>query len=265
MNREAIEYYKSISTIMENFCRPLNDYLGVSLFIYFKAFGDGSYVILTNDIEASKEYCTKMNTDNLSTYFENYIGIKSSRKIFLWPTTPTDPGTTIFYNRDYWHGLCIVNLNENFMEGYTFLGYKDTPQVRQLFFKNSIILEKFIEHFKVSFTDILSKSEQCKAKFKSNYNFYLPQYQVQNIPNIDSFIEATDMNKGILDTKGNFIYLTPKEKQCLALINKGYSLKGIGKELLLSPRTIEVHLNNVKNKTGYHTKNNLIRVYRDFF
>ena len=44
-----------------------------------------------------------------------------------------------------------------------------------------------------------------------------------------------------------------------------YSLKGIGKELLLSPRTIEVHLNNVKNKTGYHTKNNLIRVYRDFF
>ena len=38
MNREAIEYYKSISTIMENFCRPLNDYLGVSLFIYFKAF-----------------------------------------------------------------------------------------------------------------------------------------------------------------------------------------------------------------------------------
>jgi len=58
--------------------------------------------------------------------------------------------------------------------------------------------------------------------------------------------------------------ITLREKQCLELMDKGYSLKEIGKELLLSHRTIETHINNIKHKTGYYYKHDLTKLYRDF-
>ena len=35
MNKEAVEYYRSLSSSVETFCQPLSEYLGISLFIYF--------------------------------------------------------------------------------------------------------------------------------------------------------------------------------------------------------------------------------------
>ncbi len=52
--------------------------------------------------------------------------------------------------------------------------------------------------------------------------------------------------------------LTNRETDCLYYLIQGKSAKQIGKELALSPRTIEFYLNNAKNKAGCKSNSEII-------
>ena len=53
------------------------------------------------------------------------------------------------------------------------------------------------------------------------------------------------------------VVLSLKECQCVRLLLGGHTAKEIASVLSLSPRTVETHLNNVKDKTGRSTKSEL--------
>lgn len=42
--------------------------------------------------------------------------------------------------------------------------------------------------------------------------------------------------------------LSPRELQCLVLLSGGETLKGAGDRLSISPRTVELHVNNFRRK-----------------
>ena len=263
MNRDAISYYQSASSVMEEFCRPLNDYFSIPLFVYFKVYRDGSYIFLSNNIKTTKEYCSKITHDLI--YFHNYLENNQNRNLILWPGNPTNRGMQLILNEGHWHGLNVVTQqNSNSIECCCFVSNRDNPQINELFIRHYNVLEKFAAHFKFINADIIDVSNQYRAKYKS-YDFYLPEHQITNSKNTQKFLQTLGIDRGVLDTDGKFIKLTPRELECLKLINNGLSLKGIGNKLLLSPRTIEAHLNNIKHKTGYNSKNELIKLCRDSF
>ena len=55
-------------------------------------------------------------------------------------------------------------------------------------------------------------------------------------------------------------YLTYRQAQCLAKLVKGKRLKVIGKELEISPRTVEGYLNTLKERLGCAERSDLIRI-----
>jgi FixJ family two-component response regulator len=57
-----------------------------------------------------------------------------------------------------------------------------------------------------------------------------------------------------------FVQLTPRERQVLELITNGQSNKEAGRELGISPRTIEVHRARVMNKLGAKNTADLMRI-----
>ncbi len=54
---------------------------------------------------------------------------------------------------------------------------------------------------------------------------------------------------------------TQREHECLALTAQGYTMKNAAKKLNLSPRTVEQHLRNIKDKYGLNTKNQLVDLW----
>lgn len=48
--------------------------------------------------------------------------------------------------------------------------------------------------------------------------------------------------------------LSPRQKQVLRLVGQALTTKEIGRELKISPRTVEVHINEVRNKLGVRNK-----------
>jgi DNA-binding CsgD family transcriptional regulator len=59
------------------------------------------------------------------------------------------------------------------------------------------------------------------------------------------------------------ISLTPREKECLEYTVKGFTAKQIAKKLLISPRTVEEYLNQLKLKLNVGTKQEMIQKVLD--
>jgi DNA-binding NarL/FixJ family response regulator len=57
--------------------------------------------------------------------------------------------------------------------------------------------------------------------------------------------------------------LTPREKDVLRLIVLGYTNRQIGEELSISVRTVEGHRANLSEKTGSHSRADLVRYARE--
>jgi len=57
-----------------------------------------------------------------------------------------------------------------------------------------------------------------------------------------------------------FAQLTPREREVLQLITNGQSNKEAGRELGISPRTIEVHRARVMEKLGARNTADLMRI-----
>ena len=57
--------------------------------------------------------------------------------------------------------------------------------------------------------------------------------------------------------------LSPRELEVIKLLNQGYSASQIGKQIFLSPRTVEHHLERMKEKCGCDSKAELIQKARE--
>ncbi|MGB4190942.1 MAG: helix-turn-helix transcriptional regulator [Rickettsiales bacterium] len=264
-NKQAIEYQQSVSARMVEFCKPLNDYFGIAYFAYFKIYPkDSSYITFSNDAEYTQEYCTKIHNETM--YFQQYIENNNEDKVILWPKDPFNLATDLIFKRGHWHGLNIVTQwNDNVMEGFDFVAHKDNFRINEFYIKHYDVLKKFIEQFKIIFADVITNAEICKAKYKNGFIHNLPEHQEVNISDIQAFLQDIGANSNSLNIDGQIVQLTKREMQCLELVDKGCSAKIIGRELLLSPKTIENHLNNIRQKTGVHHKHDLLKFYRQLF
>ena len=58
--------------------------------------------------------------------------------------------------------------------------------------------------------------------------------------------------------------LTPREKEIISFLQKGYTAKEIGKALSISPRTVEVHKNHILKKFQVHSTLELLSLFRKY-
>jgi len=75
----------------------------------------------------------------------------------------------------------------------------------------------------------------------------------------DVHLGAVEGGKRLVEIRG-FAQLTPREREVLQLITNGQSNKEAGRELGISPRTIEVHRARVMEKLGAKNTADLMRI-----
>jgi len=75
----------------------------------------------------------------------------------------------------------------------------------------------------------------------------------------DAYVSAPPVPRRSVEVRG-FSQLTPREREVLHLISNGQSNKEAGRELGISPRTIEVHRARVMEKLGARNTADLMRI-----
>ena len=86
---------------------------------------------------------------------------------------------------------------------------------------------------------------------------------INSYTRLAEFIKATPIKKCPLITPAGEIFLTTKELECLNLLAGGKNAKLIAQQVKVSNRTIEKHLENIKQKSGNKNKIEVIKYYKD--
>jgi len=58
--------------------------------------------------------------------------------------------------------------------------------------------------------------------------------------------------------------LSSRELEVLSIICRGYTIKVAAQRLFISPKTVLYHLDNIKKKTGFRSKMDLIELSQNF-
>lgn len=116
------------------------------------------------------------------------------------------------------------------------------------------MLYRFTQYFKEQARDILIAADKDK--------FYLPTPKINVESSVDDrkrelFFSETKINKYFVDFIGN-IYLTKKEIECLYYLPILVTIKEISNKMYISPRTVEDHIQSLKQKLSCTSKRELL-------
>jgi DNA-binding CsgD family transcriptional regulator len=224
--------------------KPLQQ-LGIIYFSYTKTETNGSRTYLTTHPHVleryiKEEYYLIGNSESSPNEYNN--------QILFWDSLPKQyifDNMTRANNID--HGIFMVNRESDYCEFYGFAAQKGNYQVLNAYINNLELLKKFTLFFKEQAKRIINKAEVNKLI----------------LPFCSDALNLTENSEKIifqsLSTEQiNTLHLSARQMDCAILLLKGKQYKEIARTLNISPRTVETHINYLKNKLNCSNKTQLL-------
>lgn len=179
-----------------------------------------------------------------------------SFKTLLWPFENMLKGYAAV--REIWdchYGLDLSNQRNEF---FGFASHdKDIGAINN-YINNLEELERFCKFFTEQVKDLI---QQASKRMILQHHQTKPK---KIISLKENFIKETTLkNYSSLSKYGKEFKLSIRETDCLKLLMRGHTTEETSIALGLSKRTVETHLENIKNKTGTNNKNDLIKLIFD--
>lgn len=231
-------------------CKPL-EVLNVTFFNHVRFYDDGSVAVLTTDADWLK-FCL----DHERPREGNIMGLQSG--IYLWSDILENE---VICDAKEVFKICrviqFIDKKSEFRDVFAFGNKYDTDATTSFYFNNLDLLQKFIFYFKKESEQLFKQAE--KNRFNTPVIMKVPSLQayLKKISRINDE-KRIDFQAAISD---KVLPLTKQQLNCLSYFVYGKTAKEIAKILHLSPRTIESHLNDVKNKLQCASKSELTHAY----
>lgn len=246
--KEIVRYTIKFDKKIKKICSPLNDYLNIPIFTYYKIHQNGTIVTISNFTE-QMEFYYEEGLYLSNPYLVSPALIKSG--CVMTATTPDpDYQKTIDLSRQRFNmtnTFLIIQKENEFCEGFLFgNNAKATKQTNYL--EHIFLLKKFTQYFKSEAACILNKIELEKfnlieakgdAFFKRSLSAPL-SYS----PSTEKFLHSLTP-------------LSKREQECLNLYLQGRSAQSSAAILNLSKRTVEHYFENIMMKLGCSCKSEL--------
>lgn len=240
-------------------CQPLFKETPFIYFEYFRQFPNGKIMkldthdaflpyLLDNDISLANHKIDFTQSHNLcSTYDNNF---QYYPEIFKKIITVA---RTLF---DMDNFLLIATEQKNFIEGFVFATHKDEIQPFNLYLTYAAFLSRFNQYFIRQANDLIK--EAC-----------LPAHLLDFSNNQKSTTHSPtfkEMAKNVvLLVNDQPIKITHREYECLKLLSLGNTAKSIACSLEIAPRTVETHIQSIKNKFRANRKSDLTKIFHANF
>jgi DNA-binding CsgD family transcriptional regulator len=234
---------------LKDLCNPLT-MLQIDFFAYLRYYQDGTCLALLTDTKwfnsfLSQEQAKSVNVFNLKSGYcfwkeihlqsivaeaENYFGIYNP------------------FNMNY--------QKENYLEVYTFASQCKDYKGTQTILTNLDLLEKFNIYFKSTAVDLIEKLLKNRITIPEVMRDYAGH-------NAGAALSLTKRKKFLqsLGYQNQISNLTVREYQCLRQLSHGMAAKYIANKLNISVRTVETHIENLKDKLNCQNKSQLAELY----
>lgn len=245
-NQAVLEYTNSCVSTMKQLAEPLFLNTQISNFSYLKFSPNGFVTNLTTDINWIQYRFTENIKYKILFEPDLTATVLDKPHLYLWPHEIQNPLLGALHSYGIWNGCNIYIPNEKQIEVFSFASSRDNTNIQNFYVNHTNLLMKYILYFKSHQPDLIQKNKKGNAL---HTDIVFPK-----------IIQPTQHSMSWLNDKFSTIsldervHLTYKELACCHYLIHGLALKAIGNQLGISARTVETHLNNVKNKTNCHTK-----------
>lgn len=250
-------------------CQAISDIIqpfqafGVRFFVYVKVYSDGSRISLNNNLLWSKFFFENYSKYVNGEIFEDKENQNKKMSYHLWTLNQANNKLLMDNESQFGigNGIDIIVPHDDYTEFFVFASDKNNRGINNFYINNLDILKQSIFYFKDKGKDLLNQAESSGIIQVPTQNKVITNYQ--DINN-QSILDQLQPSRYYLTGKYKNEYLTRSEYQCLKLVAKLKSAKEIANELKLSPRTVEVYINNMKEKFELHKKSDFSNVIDKF-
>ena len=237
-----------ISSDMKQLCEKSLRMLNISYFSYTKVNKDATFTTLTSDHVWTKNFYLKeyynIGVDSLMPQedaFGNYQTI-------VWEMSERDKNHEVILTDLQAHGiynLCtLIKMTKDETYLYHFGSDNMKLSQNQIYFDNQELLKIFTYYFH----EQLHKSHKLQAVAETYFHLNVTLKESSIIKNkslAQSFQNTLNIERYYVNEK---YYITKRELECIQWISLGKTVEDIGVILNISSRTVEAHVNNLKQK-----------------
>lgn len=247
--------FRSIRKIQE-VCAPLINNLKITSFYFRRKYTNKTTFNLGNNGEWLEHFFTQHLY--LQEDFDGNI-IKYSSGCFVWPDLNIYQGKDLhIYQRakdlfDISHGLTLIHKTKDYCDFYFFGTSAKNAFAINIYLNNIHLLERFIFFFKEQCHELLNQAQQQSSRIllqqadgeQNDNNEFTIDFDNQIIKN---FIHDTKIKKYYLNHENGIISISAREKDIIMALLKGKTTTETADKLFISKRTVENHIENIKNK-----------------
>lgn len=229
---------------VQNICCPLFSQLGANYFDFARFYEDGSALILTNSPNWVKSFI--LHPDYHAPQRAKVIPGASLWQSYI-PEHFLKLGSQEF---DHLHGYTYVEHHRDYNQIVNFAAPPANNAILNTYLNERLLFIRFMRYFEHHAAGMISEG--------SRHRLHLPQAT----PPADIAASIQELyatfhtpESYYIETIRGSLAITKREAQCISLLLQGCSAQGIADGLFISRRTVETHLETLRQKT--HTQSTL--------
>lgn len=260
INKDAIGYLKSATEQITIICEPLFKNSPITTCHYSRLFPEGRYLGL-NTNSAWGEHIIKYGYQWRTSFFQPELKNLSTSKFrrLLWPSSTQDALIQDAAFLRIGSGITFARVKDNYIESYNFAAEGNNSLVQLFYINNLSILEDFIVYFQSRISYILSNAHSYPfaiSPTKINFKDYADYSLQENLTNFQH-----QMQPYLGSCLHPLLFFSAQELRCVFYLSQGKTAKEVARLMKLSPRTIEHYIDNIRRKTGYRRKVEIIKFF----
>lgn len=228
-------YYEYNDTI-DSLLQPIQQLADVRLNSMIRIFLNGERFLISHHKQEAMDYAEK-ELYRYGLYEKNRV--KNHKNVTsgfqMWDFISKTPPEIFKYklrNFQMAHGLTVIRQQGDYCDFFGFSSSPGNSQINNFYLDQKELFSQFVENFYTTLS--------VSLKELSQHTFRLPD-----------------------DTKffdQPFLTLSSRQQDCATLLAQGHSTKEIARLFHLSPRTVETHINILKEKLQAKNRTHLISI-----
>ena len=262
LNQEALYINEEIHTRLGEICSPFLNNIPLKRFVYSRFLLNENCVcdkvmMVSTDLESLRYYLLEVK-DHGKDFIKaiRCIG-EGGEGYFLWPIHTSD-GLLNTYKKKFnlRSGLTIYKRHKEYLESWCFSGNSNSSFTTVLKTEDQKIFRDCAFYFRDKFPTILSTKEPTK--------YFSSKIDMSPLPssiNREGLLKALESTQYVWSSRNGSFTLSPRQFECLSLLAKGKTVKGIALILNIGESTVEDHFDKIKIKSGITYLSQLVEMF----